>query len=32
MIAPYIAEKIDPEEYAIIPGMSVVPKVKIREN
>lgn len=23
-------EKIDPEEYAIIPGMSVVPKVKIR--
>ncbi len=25
-------EKIDPEEYAIIPGMSVVPKVKIREN
>ena len=25
-------EKIDPEEYAIIPGMSVVPKVKIRDN
>lgn len=24
-------EKIDPEEYAIIPGMSVVPKVKIRD-
>ena len=24
-------EKIDPEEYAIIPGMSVVPKVKIRK-
>lgn len=25
-------EQIDPEEYAIIPGMSVVPKVKIRGN
>jgi len=25
-------EKIDPNEYAIIPGMSVVPKVKIREG
>ena len=25
-------EKIDPEEYAIIPGMSVVPKVHIRES
>ena len=25
------AEQIDPEEYAIIPGMSVVPKVKIRD-
>lgn len=24
-------EKIDPDEYAIIPGMSVVPKVKIRK-
>ncbi len=24
-------EKIDPKEYSIIPGMSVVPKVKIRE-
>ncbi len=24
-------EKIDPNEYSIIPGMSVVPKVKIRE-
>ena len=24
-------EKINPEEYAIIPGMSVVPKVKIRD-
>ncbi len=24
-------EEIDPEEYAIIPGMSVVPKVRIRE-
>ena len=24
-------EKIDPEEYAIIPGMSVVPKVKVRQ-
>ena len=25
-------EKIDPEEYAIIPGMSVVPKVNIRKE
>ena len=25
-------EKIDPEEYSIIPGMSVVPKVNIRAN
>lgn len=25
-------EKIDPNEYAIIPGMSVVPKVYVREN
>jgi len=24
-------EKIDPEEYAIIPGMSVVPRVKVRQ-
>ena len=23
-------EEIDPEEYAIIPGMSVVPKVKVK--
>ncbi len=25
-------EEIDPEEYAIIPGMSVVPRVNIRDN
>ena len=29
--ASLFTEKIDPEEYAIIPGMSVVPKVKIRD-